>query len=299
MKAEKVQDLGNPTGHGNPDDWQKYIVDQKWDEYTPENHDVWKILYEQQMELMHGRACPEFFDGINDLEIDKNKIPDFKDVNKILKEKTGWEVVAVAGLIPDLPFFKFLSERKFPAGNFIRTREQLDYIQEPDIFHDLFGHVPLLSNPIFADYLENFGKGGLRAAEFGTIKNLSRLYWFTVEFGLMQTAEGLRIYGSGILSSPGETVFALEDPSPNRIGFDLKRIMQTQYRVDDYQQGYFVIDSFDQLFKETYADFAPLYGELNADDTIYGLDEIAPSDDVLTEGTQEYASNKQKAAEVV
>ncbi|MCI5061099.1 MAG: phenylalanine 4-monooxygenase [Alphaproteobacteria bacterium] len=299
MKAQKVQDLGNPTGHGNPDDWQKYIVDQGWKNYTDEEHDVWKTLYERQMELMPGRACQEFFDGIEALQIDKEKIPDFEEVNKILKEKTGWEVVAVEGLIPDLPFFKLLSERKFPAGYFIRTREQLDYIQEPDVFHDLFGHVPLLSNPIFGDYLENFGKGGLRAHEFGTIKNLSRLYWFTVEFGLMQTPEGMRIYGSGILSSPGETVFSLEDDSPNRIGFDLKRIMQTQYRVDDYQQTYFVIESFEQLFKETYADFAPLYKVLKEDDTLYGLAEIAPNDDVLTKGTQQYATERQKAAEAV
>ena len=299
MKAEKVQNLGNPTGHGNPDEWQKYIIDQGWSDYSEEDHDVWKTLYKRQMEIMPGRACDEFFDGIKELQIDENNIPNFHQVNKILKAKTGWEVVAVAGLIPDLPFFKLLSERKFPAGNFIRTRDKIDYIQEPDVFHDLFGHVPLLSNPIFADYLENFGHGGLRAHDFGTIKNLSRLYWFSVEFGLMQTPKGMRIYGSGILSSPGETVFSLEDTSPNRLGFDLKRIMQTQYRVDDYQQTYFVINDFEQLFKETYADFAPLYQELAHDNVSYGLDAVIETDKVIHHGTQEYARAKQKEAQAV
>jgi phenylalanine-4-hydroxylase len=299
MKAEVIQELGNPTGHGNPDDWPKYIVDQNWNKYTAEEHETWKILYDRQKKLMPDRACNEFLEGLEALSIDNSQIPNYCDVNEILKERTGWEVVGVAGLIPDLPFFKLLSERKFPTGNFIRARNQLDYIQEPDIFHDVFGHVPLLSNPVFADYMEAFGHGGLRAHKYGTITNLSRLYWFTVEFGLINTVEGLRIYGAGILSSPGETVFCLEDPSPNRIGFDLKRVMQTQYRVDDYQQTYFVIDSIEQLFEETYADFAPLYEELKQDTTTYGLEEIASGDRVITKGTQDYARKKGKAAQIV
>jgi phenylalanine-4-hydroxylase len=286
--------LGNPTGNGDPNDWAQYIVDQGWQGYTAEEHETWKLLYERQFKIMPGRACDEFFEGIKALDIDKTQIPDFKDLSKKLKALTGWEVVAVEGLIPNLPFFKLLSERKFPAGNFIRKRSQLDYIEEPDVFHDVFGHVPLLANPVFADYLQDYGKGGLRAGDFGTIDNLSRLYWFTVEFGLMQTAKGMRIYGAGILSSPGETVFALEDPSPNRLGFDLKRVMKTLYRVDDYQQTYFVIDSIEKLFKETYADFAPLYKELSADKITYGLDEIIPQDKVITKGTQAYAKAKVK-----
>lgn len=290
---------GNPTGMGNPEDFMSYIIDQGWDQYTEENHEVWQTLYERQFEIMPGRACPEFFEGIKALEIDEKQIPDFNQVNEILRAKTGWEVVAVPGLIPDLPFFKLLSERKFPAGNFIRSKEQLDYIQEPDVFHDLFGHIPLLSDPVFADYVQAFGEGGLRANEFGTITNLSRLYWFTVEFGLVNTAEGLRIYGAGILSSPGETVFALESDSPNRIKFNLKRIMQTQYRVDDYQQNYFVVDSFKQLFDETYADFEPLYKELAQDDTEYDLSELAETDEIITHGTQEYAIASGRVAQAV
>ena len=289
-KPERV--TGNPTGFGNPDNFMTYIVNQGWDNYTTAEHDVWRSLFNRQREIIKGRACREFLEGLEALNIDENQIPNFEDTSKLLKQKTGWEVVAVEGLIPDLPFFKMLSERKFPAGNFIRTREQIDYIEEPDIFHDVFGHVPLLANPIFADYMEAYGKGGLRALEFGTVKNLARLYWYTVEFGLINTAEGVRIFGAGILSSPGETVFALESPSPNRISFDLKRTMQTNYRVDDYQQTYMVIDSFEDLFKQTYADFAPIYEELKNESVEYSPEDLAKQDQIFTKGTQEYAKIK-------
>lgn len=298
MKAEFVQEEGNPTGHGNPDEWEKYIVDQNWEKFTDENHETWHLLFDRQSEIVKGRACDAYFAGLKELGIDNSGVPKFSDVNAALKAKTGFEVVPVAGLIPDLPFFKMLSMRKFPAGNFIRAKDSLDYIQEPDIFHDVFGHVPLLSDPVFADYVEAFGRGGLRAHEFGTITNLARLYWYTVEFGLMETAEGLRIYGAGILSSPGETVFSLEDDSPNRVRFDLKRVMQSTYRVDDYQQIYFAIESFEKLFALAKQDFAPIYEEIKAEDTTYGLTEIAPGDDVITEGTQDYANSKAPPDEV-
>ncbi len=292
MKAEVVQETGNPTGHGRPEDWPKYIKDQDWSKYTSEEHDVWKTLFARQSKIVKGRACQEYLDGVAALEMDQNQIPNFNEASKILKAKTGWEVVAVEGLIPDLPFFQLLAERKFPAGDFIRKPDQLDYIQEPDVFHDFFGHVPLLANPVFADYMEAYGKGGLKACQHGTITNLARLYWYTVEFGLIKQDDGMRIYGAGILSSPGETKFAVESDSPNRIGFDLKRIMQTNYRVDDFQQSYFVIDSFDQLFKETYADFSKLYEEIKADKTEYAPEDIAEGDTVLTRGSQEYTQSK-------
>lgn len=283
---------GNPMGHGESDDYEPYIIDQGWDKYTDEEHETWNILFDRQKEIIPGRACDEQIQGLKDLGIGANGIPDFRALSKRMENTTGWEVVAVPGLIPDLPFFKLLADRKFPAGNFIRRRDQLNYIQEPDVFHDVFGHVPLLSNPVFASYLEAYGKGGLRAHQAGTITNLARLYWYTVEFGLIDTPAGLRIYGAGIVSSPGETVFCLEDPSPNRVRFDLKRIMQTNYRVDDYQQTYFVIDSFRQLFDETYADFTPLYDDLKRGQTVYAPDEIAPGDRILTRGTQNYAKSK-------
>lgn len=286
---------GNPMGHGESDDYASYVIDQGWKNYTAEEHGTWNILYNRQREILPGRACAEFLDNMDRLAIGDQEIPDFAGLSKTLKSLTGWEVVAVPGLIPDLPFFKLLSERKFPAGNFIRRRDQINYIQEPDVFHDVFGHVPLLAHPVFADYLEAYGKGGLRAHHFGTITNLARLYWYTVEFGLIKTAEGPRIYGAGILSSPGESVFALEDASPNRIGFDLKRVMQTSYRVDDYQQSYFVIDSFDQLFKETYQDFASIYADLKAQNREYAADAVLPGDAVLHRGTGEYAAAKKRA----
>jgi phenylalanine-4-hydroxylase len=281
---------GNPMGHGDDDDYAPYIIDQGWDKYTDEEHGTWNILCNRQKEILKGRACDEFMENLDRLKIGDNGIPDFRETSKTLKNLTGWEVVAVPGLIPDLPFFKLLSERKFPAGNFIRRRDQLDYIQEPDVFHDLFGHVPLLAHPVFADYLEAYGKGGLRAHSFGTIKNLARLYWYTVEFGLMRTARGLRIYGAGILSSPGESVFSLEDDSPNRIGFDLMRVMQTSYRVDDYQPTYFVIDGFQQLFDETYQDFAPIYAALKQQNKEFAANAVLPEDDVIHRGDGSYKS---------
>ena len=181
-------------------------------------------------------------EGLDQLGIGEAGIPDFRIMNDTLRAATGWEIVAVPGLVPDLAFFRLLADRKFPAGFWIRKPEQIDYIEEPDIFHDVFGHVPLIMRPVYADYLEAYGRAGLAAAEHGALKRLARLYWYTVEFGLAQTPEGLRIVGAGIASSPSETIFALESPSPNRVAFDLGRVMRTRYRIDDFQETYFVLD---------------------------------------------------------
>ena len=201
----------------------------------------------------------------------------------------AWRVVAVPGLVPDDVFFDHLANRRFPAGQFIRKRNELDYLQEPDVFHDVFGHVPMLTNPVFADYMEAYGKGGLRSLNYAALKNLAALYWYTVEFGLIRTDEGLRIYGAGIVSSKTESIFALEDPSPNRIGFDLERLMRTDYRIDDFQQTYFVIDSYDQLFRATVdTDFAPIYERLQGK-FAHGPEDVLDRDEVITRGTQAYA----------
>jgi phenylalanine-4-hydroxylase len=201
-------------------------------------------------------------------------------------------VVAVPGLVPDEVFFTHLANRRFPAGQFIRGRSQLDYLQEPDIFHDVFGHVPLLTDPVFADYMEAYGQGGLRAMRFGRLKNLAALYWYTVEFGLIETPQGVRIYGAGISSSKDESMFSLEDPSPNRISFDLERVMRTEYRIDDFQQTYFVIRSFDELFRATVdTDFAPLYARL-ADGVSYKPETVLATDALIHRGTQAYAEAK-------
>ena len=205
---------------------------------------------------------------------------------------TGWQVIAVPGLVPDEVFFDHLANRRFPAGNFIRTPEQLDYLQEPDVFHDVFGHVPMLADPVFADYMVAYGEGGLRSLKFDALKQLARLYWYTVEFGLIREAGGLRIYGAGIVSSFAESVFALDSDSPNRIGFDLARVMRTDYRIDDFQQNYFVLDSLDQLLDTTVnTDFAPLYAK-NAALPPIPIADFLPEDEVITRGTQEYALAK-------
>ena len=207
-----------------------------------------------------------------------------------LESLTGGRVVAVPGLVPDDVFFEHLANRRFPAGNFIRKPDQLDYIQEPDVFHDVFGHVPMLTDPVFADYMVAYGEGGLRSLRHASLKNLAALYWYTVEFGLIQTEQGLRIYGAGIVSSPAESIFSLEDPSPNRIAFDLERLMRTDYRIDDFQQTYFVIDSYEQLFRATVdTDFAPLYADMQGKFDLKPED-VLPTDEVITRGTQDYAN---------
>jgi phenylalanine-4-hydroxylase len=269
-----------------------YVIDQNWAGYTADEHAVWDFLYRRQVEILKDRADPAMLRGLETLNLNRGGIPNFSEINVELKARTGFEVVAVPGLVPDEVFFNHLANRRFPAGQFIRTRAQLDYLQEPDIFHDVFGHVPLLTDPVFADYMEAYGKGGLRAMKFGRLKNLAALYWYTVEFGLIETPRGVRIYGAGISSSKDESIFALDDPSPNRIRFDLERVMRTRYRIDDFQQTYFVIRSYDDLFRATVdTDFAPLYGRLG-DEVGYAAEAVLPTDDVISRGTQAYAKAK-------
>ncbi|MBW7911762.1 MAG: phenylalanine 4-monooxygenase [Alphaproteobacteria bacterium] len=283
--------------HYNPGDgWTRgdldfFIVPQHI--YTEEENDVWRILFKRQQEILKGRAIDLFMDSMSTLGIDAERVPSFDEVNAILMKRTGWQVVPVEGLIPDEPFFELLANRRFPAGNFIRTRDSLDYIQEPDVFHDVFGHVPLLADPTFAKYMEEYGKGGLKAAGMGMTHKIARLYWYTVEFGLIRQKDGLRIYGAGILSSPTESVFALESASPHRIGFDVKRLLQTHYQIDDFQDNYFVIDSFEQLFNDTYADFTPLYAELK-DKPEHKAGTLLDSDKVFHKGTGDYAVEAEK-----
>jgi phenylalanine-4-hydroxylase len=269
-----------------------FLIDQDWKSYTAEEHAVWDLLYARQRTLMEHRADAALIEGHRALDLGGGGIPDFAKLNEELHARTGWTVVAVPGLVPDAIFFQHLADRRFPAGQFIRRRDQLDYLQEPDIFHDVFGHVPLLTNPIFADYMQAYGEGGLRAIRFGRLKNLAALYWYTVEFGLIDTPQGLRIYGAGISSSRNESVFALDDPSPDRIRFDLERVMRTDYRIDDFQQTYFVVSSYDELFRATVdTDFAPLYERL-ADGARHPPGVVLPGDALVSRGTQAYALNR-------
>ncbi len=272
-------------------DW---TIDQGWDAYSDTEHGVWNTLYERQTSMLAGRACDPFLKGLEALDLHRGGIPDFARINPELTRLTGWSVVAVPGLVPDDVFFDHLANRRFPAGQFIRKPDQLDYLQEPDIFHDVFGHVPMLTDPVFADYMAAYGKGGQRALGLGQLHNLARLYWYTVEFGLLQTPAGARIYGAGIVSSRAESIFALDDPSPNRIGFDLERVMRTPYRIDDFQQVYFVIPSLQALLDATLQDFAAIYRRLEAASDI-PIEAVLPSDAVLTRGTQAYAHAKATA----
>ena len=239
-----------------------FTIEQNWQGYSEEEHAIWRLLFERQQRLLIRRACREYLDGLGGLGVAADGIPDFRRLSDILDSATGWRIVAVPGLVPDDVFFAHLARRRFPSTCFIRRRDQLDYLQEPDVFHDVCGHVPLLMNPVFADYLQAYGEGGLEALGLGHLQRLARLYWYTVEFGLIATEEGLRIYGSGILSSAGESIYCLEDPRPRRLRFDLRRIMRTRYRIDDYQQLYFVIADFQELFDATRPDFAPIYREI-------------------------------------
>jgi phenylalanine-4-hydroxylase len=275
--------------HGT--DW---TIDQQWAKYTPAEHAVWKTLFERQSKLLPGRACDEFVDGMKNLPIGPDEIPDFHRLSDVLMTRTGWQIVAVPGLVPDEVFFGHLAHRRFPAGHFIRKPHELDYLEEPDVFHDVFGHVPMLMNPAIADYIQAYGEGGLRAQKLGVLDKLARVYWYTVEFGLLRQADGLRIYGAGIASSATETRFALEDSSPNRLGFDIERVMRTDYRIDDFQETYFVIDNLERLLELARIDFAPLYDRV-AGKTDYPPGTVLASDKLYSRGTGTYHARKRSA----
>lgn len=249
-----------------------FTIDQPLHLYTETDHEVWRSLYARQSALLEGRACDEYLAGLHHLDMGHERVPVFEELNQKLMAATGWRIVAVTGLVPDAVFFEHLANRRFPVTWWVRAPEEIDYLQEPDCFHDVFGHVPLLINPVFADYMQAYGEGGIKAEHLHVLPMLARLYWYTVEFGLIQTDKGLRIYGAGIVSSKTESIYALESEVPNRIGFDLTRILLTEYKIDDVQKTYFVIDGFDKLMSDTRQDFTQMY--LNLD----GLSTFKPTD---------------------
>jgi phenylalanine-4-hydroxylase len=239
-----------------------FTIDQNWSAYTQQEHRVWATLFERQRSLLPRYACKEFLAGMASLPLRADQIPNFDEVNEALHGQTGWRIVAVPGLVPDDVFFTHLAHRRFPSGQFIRRADQLDYLQEPDVFHDVFGHVPMLMNPILADFIQVYGEGGLRAQKLGVLKLLARVYWYTVEFGLVLEEGRPKVYGAGIASSFSETQYALDSTVPNRIIFELQRVMQTDYRIDDFQESYFVLRSLCDLLALRDIDFAPLYAQL-------------------------------------
>ncbi|HTE40455.1 MAG TPA: phenylalanine 4-monooxygenase [Steroidobacteraceae bacterium] len=262
-----------------------YSVSQDYSRYTEEDQAIWRMLFARQRPLLEKYAAPEILTGIETLGASAERIPDFDEASRTLQSLTGWRIVAVPGLIPEDHFYSHLANRRFPVSVWMRNRDELDYLQEPDLFHDFFGHVPLLTNPTFARFVQAYGAAGPKADSHRAIKMLARLYWYTVEFGLIETAEGLRAYGAGILSSKGETVHSVESPIPNRIRFDLIRAMRTNYLIDDFQKTYFVLDSFEQLFHAGYGtDFAPIYDRYG-DETGYAADERLPTDVVVDRST--------------
>ena len=279
--------MQHPESDGSRPHNADWTIDQGWERYSAAEHGVWQTLFERQSRLLPGRACDAFVDGMRRLPIGAQQIPDFRRLSEVLMRSTGWQIVAVPGLVPDDVFFEHLAQRRFPAGSFIRKANQLDYLEEPDVFHDVFGHVPMLMNPVIADFVQAYGVGGLRARALGALPYLARVYWYTVEFGLVQQADGLRIYGSGIASSLTETVFALDDASPNRVGFELERVMRTCYRIDDFQETYFVLQQLDDLLELASIDFAPVYQRMQLQAPLQPGD-LLPGDKLLHRGSGAY-----------
>jgi phenylalanine-4-hydroxylase len=262
-----------------------YTVEQRWEDYRDAEHEVWRTLYMRQRALLERYAAPEVVAGLAAVGVDERRIPRFEAVNDLLRPVTGWRIVAVPGLIPEEHFFAHLAARSFPVSVWIRKPDELDYLSEPDLFHDFFGHVPLLANPVFARFMQAYGVAGQKAQAHQAVALLARVYWYTVEFGLLRSAAGLRAYGAGILSSKGETVYAVESPEPNRVAFDLERVMRTDYRIDTFQRMYFVIDSFEQLFEAGYGtDFGPLYDRIGKAPGI-APEALLPTDRVISRGT--------------
>ncbi|MBA3677092.1 MAG: phenylalanine 4-monooxygenase [Sphingosinicella sp.] len=255
-------------------DW---TIDQDWGRFTPEDHRVWDLLFARQQEMLSGRAVRAFAEGLDLLRLSRPGIPELNELNERLLARTGWTVVSVPGLVPDEIFFRHLSERRFPAGNFIRSAAQLDYLEEPDVFHDVFGHVPLLAQPAFADFMQALGREGLRALELGQMHRLARLYWYSVEFGLALEEGELKIFGAGILSSFGESRFSLESEIPHRSSFDIRRVLRTRYRSDAFQACYFVADSLGHLLDDLLtADLLYLYRELE------NLPDLSPAESLVS-----------------
>ncbi|RYI01923.1 MAG: phenylalanine 4-monooxygenase [Acetobacteraceae bacterium] len=266
------------------DDW----LEPKQADYSSDDDAIWNDLFARQMDVLPGRAAGAFMAGLQKLNLNRGGVPEFGKLSEDLSALTGWSVVPVPMLIPDHVFFWHLANRRFPAGNFIRTRETFDYIQEPDVFHDVFGHVPMLTDPVYADYMQEYGRAGWKAMRYNRLKALGALYWYTVEFGLIEEAGGIKAYGAGILSGPTEVVYATEARSPNRIMLNVDRVMRTDYVISDLQPTYFVIESFEDLFRQTVErDFDRLYRSLHPGFT-YANSAVIDLDNVVHLGTQEY-----------
>ena len=233
-----------------PSGWQDYVVPQCWEEFTDDDHAVWDLLFARQVELLGSRVVTPFLDGIDLLRLSHPGVPDLDELNQILGPRTGWRTVAVTGLVPDDIFFAMLRERVFPVGNFIRAREQLDYLEEPDCFHDLFGHIPMLADHDFAAMIEHVGRLGTAAIASGEGERVARIYWHSVEFGLAREDGELKILGAGLASSFGEAHFSLESEAVERLPFSVPCAVRTAYRNDAFQPLYLVSESVESTVEE-------------------------------------------------
>lgn len=229
-------------------------------DYTEEEHAIWHDLITRQIPMLEGRACKQWIGALDEMNFSLDRIPQLPEINQVLEKHTGWNVVPVKALIPFTEFFGLLANKQFPVATFIRSREEFDYLQEPDVFHELFGHAPVLTDRRFSAFIEAYGKAGL-AADPKDHAMLARLFWFTVEFGLVDNGEGIRAYGAGIMSSPGELVYAIESPLPLRKPLEPVDALRTPYRIDIYQTVYFVLDTFDHLFEMAQADWQEFIAE--------------------------------------
>lgn len=257
-----------------------FRVPQNYDAYTADEHAIWRTLYERQVGLLGDHAAPEFMAGLRLLGVDAHRIPHLEEASERLMRLTGFEVIGVPGLIPEADFFAHLAERRFPVTVWMRRRDELDYLVEPDLFHDFFGHLPMLAHTVFANFIQAYGAIGAHARSPAALKMLARLYWYTVEFGLVTTSRGLRAYGAGILSSSGETIYATRATGPARLRFDLERVLRTNYLIDSYQKTYFVLHDIEELFDSVLAaDFDGLFAQ--AELPAYAPDARLPSDQPL------------------
>jgi phenylalanine-4-hydroxylase len=259
-----------------------FTIDQDLRAYTPADQETWSRLYRRQSALAERHACAEFLDGLRRLDVAEG-VPDLERVSDALHARTRWRLVAVPGFIPDGAFFAHLAQRRLPVTIWLRKPEEMDYLVEPDIFHDFFGHVPMLFHPVFADYVQLYGQRGLEAADADALPLLARLYWYTVEFGLIETAAGLRAFGAGILSSAGETPYATGSPVPNRVRFAPERVMRTAYMIDAYQKTYFVVRSLKELHAAVAQDLRPAFARL-AGAAPLDPGRLQPGDEVLAHG---------------
>ena len=282
LKKVNIQ-LRGDYSHAHED----MTIDFKWEDFNESDHEMWRFLYKRNMPIIAGRACKEYLEGIKLLDFDnEDGIPHFDRINEKLGKLTGWQIVCVPGLVPAEKFFPMIAARKFPMTGFIRQPHEVDYLQEPDVFHEMFGHVTMLANPIFADYSQAFGEGGLKAMKLGYAEYLEALYWFTIEFGLINTSEGRRIYGAGITSSPGESIYSVSEKATH-VAYDVKRVMRQKYRIDSFQHHYFVIDSFEQLLESTLPDFTPYYEEIAKLPPVE-IEALLPEDLVIQRGADSY-----------